>query len=285
MIRSSVLQRGRERRNRPRSGPWKWQTTSGGRAIDRGYARVLGEMAQHVDIVGQHLPCRGLPTDQSRDAREDVEGAIGLQALDAGDSAQQVHHAVPACLEETRGVRHTVLRTVECHDCSGLADRACAGGALSQQQVERLDQFGWTCAISDAPPGESIGLRQAIDDERSVAQFLRDIQGRQVPGLAIDEVLIDFVREKPYVRVLEQDLAQGLELTACVHRSGRIARRIEDEPACPRRDRRTKRSGFELETLLGRARHDDRLASLECHHVRIGHPVRGRDDHFIPGIQ
>jgi len=57
--------------------PEEGRSTVGG-AIDRGYARVLGEMAQHVDIVGQHLPCRGLPTDQSRDAREDVEGAIGL---------------------------------------------------------------------------------------------------------------------------------------------------------------------------------------------------------------
>ena len=79
--------------------------------------------------------------------------------------------------------------------------------------------------------------------------------------------------------------AECHQLGARVGRTGRIAGAVEDQEPRARRDRGGELRRRDLETLLRARKYRNRRAVGEQHHVRVGHPVRRRDDHLVARVE
>ena len=93
-------------------------------------------------------------------------------------------------------------------------------------------------AVADAPARHRIRFRHAVHDERA-ARELRHQRATSDTcfAAAVDEVLVDLVGHHPHMGMPHQHFARRLQFGGGVHRSRRVVRRIQDEPARTRRDR------------------------------------------------
>ena len=78
-----------------------------------------------------------------------------------------------------------------------------------------------------------------------------------------------------------QHVRQSLQFVARVGRAGRVRGRVEHDPLGARGDRTLQVLGLQLERLFDRRRHDDRLAAVDQHHLRIADPIGRRDDDLV----
>ncbi|MNC61799.1 hypothetical protein D3C75_1117650 [compost metagenome] len=76
-----------------------------------------------------------------------------------------------------------------------------------------------------------------------------------------------------------------MKFLSAVHRTGRIGRRVEDQPARPGCDRLGQRRGRQFEAGIGLAGHDPGFATAQLNHLRITDPVGCRDDDLIPLVE
>jgi hypothetical protein len=84
--------------------------------------------------------------------------------------------------------------------------------------------------------------------------------------------------------MLAQHRTERFEFRARVGRARRVAGAVEHEHASPWRDRGGELRGGDLVALLGpRVRHDRDTVGQQ-RHVRVRHPVRGRDDDFVARV-
>ena len=81
-----------------------------------------------------------------------------------------------------------------------------------------------------------------------------------------------------------QHLAKRFQVFQCVDRAGRIARAVDYQHFCFRRDRRFQLRCGQLETLRDVGFHDDRCAFRDDHDVGVGDPVRRGDDDLIARV-
>ena len=94
-------------------------------------------------------------------------------------------------------------------------------------------------------------------------------------------MLVNIVGQNPHMRVAQQHIRQCANFCARVHRTGRIVRRIKQQPFGAWRDRRFQLRWRELEAALRRALHFDRHAVGHQHHVQIRNPVRRGNNRLI----
>ena len=87
------------------------------------------------------------------------------------------------------------------------------------------------------------------------------------------------------MRMVQQHICQRAQLCLRIGRASRVGRRVQQQPFGFWRNGRFQRFRRQLVIHLRSARDSNRLAARQQNHVRIGDPIRGRDDHFITGIQ
>ena len=148
----------------------------------------------------------------------------------------------------------------------------------------RLDHVLRTDHPADAPPGHGIGLGHAVDDDAAVGEVRQGNRQRRELGVPVGEVLVDLVRDHPQPLVQEPP-PDRLDLLCGVHRSGRVGRRAEQECAGP-----VGAGGLEL--LRGHLvalslvrEHLDGYSAGQSDRLRVGRPVRRREQHLVPGIE
>ncbi len=97
-------------------------------------------------------------------------------------------------------------------------------------------------------------------------------------------MLVHVVGQHPDMRMLHQHVGQRLELGARIGRAGGVRRRVEHHPLGPRRDRALQGFRLQLVAVLHAGRHDDRLAPVDRHHLRVADPERRGDDDLVAGV-
>ncbi|MCY1240043.1 hypothetical protein D9M72_528710 [compost metagenome] len=98
-------------------------------------------------------------------------------------------------------------------------------------------------------------------------------------------MFVDVIGQNQHVRVCQQHLRQGLKLIPAVNCARRVGRRVEDQPAGLRCDRRGQCRGRQLESGIGIASDDSGFTTTQLHHLRITDPVRRRHDDFVTLIE
>ncbi len=148
----------------------------------------------------------------------------------------------------------------------------------------RLDHVPRPDQPADPPPGHGVGLGHAVDDDGALGEG-RDHHRQGVePGVAVDEVLVDLVGQHPQA-VLVGPPADRLDARPVVHRAGRVGRRHEKQHLGTRRASRLQLVDGDPEPGLDRRRHRDGHAAGEGDRLRVGHPVRRRDEDLVTGIE
>lgn len=270
---------------RSREGDAEVAKRSVGRAVDHRHPLRFEQVAGESLVVTDLLPCRGAPAEQPAAAHEHVEAAARRGAGQAGDVGQQLHRLVPPGLVDGDAVADEALVAGERGGRGGLADRRGAGRDLRLQLVDGADQLRRARAVADPPAGHGVGLGDAIGEEHPLGQarFDSDDGGGQ-PRL-VPDLVVDLVGEHQDVGVGEQHLGEGAEFAGGVGGARGVVGGVEDDPARRVGDRRFQPLWRELESVGLGAGDDDRCAVVGEHHVRVGHPVRGRDDDLVAGVQ
>ncbi len=142
-----------------------------------------------------------------------------------------------------------------------------------------------TNTVAEAPAGHCVRLGNAVDQQDAVLE--RRGGGDQAGHAAVAKVdfVVDLVREDEDVRVFLEDRAECLQFLAGVHGTGRVGRGVEDEPLGLGGDGLCQGGRSELEACVLPAGDDHRGAVVGKHHVRVGNPVRRRDNHFVAFIE
>src|SRR6516165_11409548 len=120
----------------------------------------------------------GSLTDDAGAGRIDVERPLGPRAEQAGYPIENVDDEVAPFLEALVMNRDEILWSVNGLDRRRLADRARVGGRVRLDRTHRLDQLLRPYAIADAPAGHAIGLRHAVDGQRSFVKARLDLGDR-----------------------------------------------------------------------------------------------------------
>jgi hypothetical protein len=100
-----------------------------------------------------------------------------------------------------------------------------------------LDQRGRAAGIADTPAGHAIGFADAVHGQGAVIELRLDLRRRREFEAVIDQVLVHVVGHHPDMRMLHQHVGQRLQLGARIGGTGRVRRRVQDDPLGFRRDR------------------------------------------------
>ena len=135
---------------------------------------------------------------------------------------------------------------------------------------------------AEAPAGHGVALGVAGDGDGQAGGFRRE--GRRAAGglAVIDEVLVDLVGHDPHVG-LHADGHEGFELGAGIDGAGRVGRAVDDDHARLRGERGGQLGRGDLETGDVLGVDDDGRSAGELNHLRVAHPIRGRNDDFVAG--
>ena len=139
--------------------------------------------------------------------------------------------------------------------------------------------------IADAPAGHAVGLRHAVERERALVESGLDLRRAEELEVVVDQVLVHVVRERPHMRMPHQHLGDRLHLGARIGRTGRVRRRIEDQPLGILRDRTLERLRLHLEAILEPRRHCHRRGARQQHNVRVADPIGRRNDNLVARIE
>ena len=146
------------------------------------------------------------------------------------------------------------------------------------------DDVGRPDEPPDPPAGHRVRLGDAVDDDARVGQLRDDDRHRGVHRVAVDEVLVDLVRDDPDA-VLDGPAPDGLDLRGRRDGTGGIGRRAPDQRLGARRA-----GGLELldrdPVALVLGRHDvDRHATGKLDRLGVGGPVRRREQDLVAGVE
>jgi len=171
-----------------------------------------------------------------------------------------------------------------CHR-SRLGDGCGVGGALGLHLFHRLDDVGRTAGVADAPAGHGVGFGDAVHDDGAVVQVGAGVDDVDERLIYPADVLVHVVGGDDHPRMLPQHIAQGLQLFAAVGHAGWIGGAVDYHHLGLLVDGGAQLGGRDLELLLGLGLDEHRDAAGQQGHVRIGDPVGGGDDYFVPGVQ
>ena len=152
-------------------------------------------------------------------------------------------------------------------------------------RAHRLDQLLGAARIADAPAGHAIGLRDAVDGQRAVIEPRLDLRDRAIFEIVVDQVLVHVVGHNPDMLVLEQHVGDLAEVALGIGGARRVRRRVQDQPFRARRDRRVEILGPHLEAVILGAGDRHRIAVAQQHHLRVRHPIGGRNHNLVAGAQ
>lgn len=99
------------------------------------------------------------------------------------------------------------------------------------------------------------------------------------------DVLVDLVGHHGDLWVLLEHRDQCQPFCAAVDGTGRVGRRVDDQPAGLVGNRRLKQIRRQLEARLRATSDDFRLTTVKGNNVRIAHPVGGGNDHLVARIE
>ncbi len=104
------------------------------------------------------------------------------------------------------------------------------------------------------------------------------------PALAVVQILVHVVGDD-HPALLKGHAAHRLECRPGIDGTARVRGAVEyDDPGFPGHIA-GKGVRIEVEIILFLQRHDHRRATGKLHHGRVGHPVRGRDEHLVTGVE
>ena len=156
--------------------------------------------------------------------------------------------------------------------------------ALALHLVHPGDELSGSARKAHSPAGHAVGFAHAVERQSSVVEFRFHLCRRRELELVIDHMFIDVVGEYRHVRLTQQNIGKGAQLSPGVGRPRRIAWRVEHKPACARCDRRFEFLRAQTKASFGRTGHDNGHPFGKHGDVRVGEPVGGRDDHLVAGI-
>ena len=164
----------------------------GGAGDDR-HAHAFQQVHDHVAVGREHLAAGGGLADQAAAVHVQVEGAFGAAARQAGDGVDLRQRAVAPLLVDGHALGDEGLVAVERRRRRGLAHRAAVAGGLREHGVQRLHEVARPGHPADAPAGHGVGLGNAVDRQRALAQLGRHVQQvRRAPAVEAN-VLVDVV--------------------------------------------------------------------------------------------
>ena len=134
------------------------------------------------------------------------------------------------------------------------------------------------------PSGHRVGLGHAADDHRTRCQLGYDGRHRVKAGFAVDEPLIDLVGDHPDTGI-GCPTADGLHSISRIDHSGGIRGRREEQGPGSLGCGRFELAGRYLESGVIVGFDEHRNPAGELNRSRVGHPIRGRDQHLVTGIE
>ena len=159
-----------------------------------------------------------------------------------------------------------------------------AGGGVGLERGHRLGEMGWRERGADAPAGHRVRLAGAVDDDGALQQIVGQVQQRRRGAGAVVDPAVDLVRDDPDpVRL--GPFGDGAELRQGVDRSGRVARRAEDQAPRHLVRRAIEVPCADLEPPLHVPRHQHRLGPAEMNDLGIGDPGGRGNQHSVLGSE
>ena len=144
----------------------------------------------------------------------------------------------------------------------------------------RRDDLARPRGVAEPPPGHRERLGEAVDHDRQLLDLVAHRGDRDEALPVVDELLVDFVRDHPDL-LAHAHLGDLFELLAGVRGAGRVARVVEDDRLGVGRDRRRQVARGEAEAVLFAGRDDHGVGLGELDLVRVGDPVRRRDQDVV----
>ena len=237
-----------------------------------------------IEVAVQLAPAsRGL-AQAAGDVGEHVERPLRLVAVDPRAVVQRGHHEIPAALIGDHLLGHAVLRPIERRRRGGLADGGDARGHLALHVHHRLDQALRPAGEADAPAGHGVGLGNAGDGQRAVAQLRCHLGDRRMLEAVEQQMLVHVVGHDPDMRMLDHHVGDGAQLIAGDRGAGRVVRAVQHQPFGFFRNSGVDVLGPGLETVILRAGNKHRYAAHQFRHQRIGGPVWRRDNHLVARV-
>ena len=85
--------------------------------------------------------------------------------------------------------------------------------------------------IAQTPAGHGVAFGHAVHRQRTRNQLRRGLSKRGERGIVVTQRFVNVVGHHQHLRVIRQHVCQRAQLLFAVNRPGRVARRIEDQPA------------------------------------------------------
>ena len=255
------------------------------RPVHGGHALAFEQSGHEILIGIDHLPVFRLFADQRRTGRIDIKRAFGHRAFQTGRLIEHGDDEIPPSLEHLAALADEILRTIQRLDCRPLRDGTGARGLLALHHIHGLDQDIRSRRITNTPAGHRIGFRNAIHGQCAVHEIGFDFGRGDEFEIAIGEMLIHVIGQNPDMGMAHQNIGNGFQLGIRIGRTGRIGRRIQNNPFGFGRDRLFEIGSLQFELVFQSGRNENRLASAHQHHFGIADPIRGRNNHLVPRIE
>ena len=94
-------------------------------------------------------------------------------------------------------------------------------------------------------------------------------------------MFVHIVGQQHHVRMFDEHLPQRFQLGGIIGSTGRVRRRVENEPARLWRNRRVQLLGCDFIILRRRRHNDDGRTASKLDDVGIAYPIRCRDDDLV----
>ncbi len=219
--------------------------------------------------------------DEASDAGEDVEGAFGLMAGDAGDVVEGGNDKVPPALVGGGAFGEEILRASECRGGGGLADGGDAGGGGALDDGAGGNEGGGAGAEADAPAGHGVSFGDAGHGDDAAGQVRCDGGQCGVGEVVEKQVFVNVVRQDPDVGVAAEDFGDGGKLGGADGGAGRVIGVVEDEQARAGGDGGFQGFGLEDEAFGLGAGEKNRDAAGELDGLLVAGPSGGGDDDVV----
>ena len=128
----------------------------------------------------------------------------------------------------------------------------------------------------------SVSLAHTVYDDGALLHALK--LGDALVLAYIINVFVDFICENKQILVAFDDVGQSFQLGFVIHTAGRVAGRTEDDQTRLRCDGFLQLLGSHLEVLLETGFHYYGVTACQQHHLRVAHPIGGRDNHLVAWV-
>src|SRR5271166_3695947 len=160
------------------------------------------------------------------DIGEGVKRALGQPAGESFDLIDAAYEHVPAALKLLPHLLRLTLVAAHRLDAGYLSEGGRTGGGVSREARELCRKVGPHDAITQAPAGHRIGLREATQNDGSI---LEAINRRDAIWLSFEEqAAVDFVAQDHDVAVANGG-GNVFHIALGDDASGRILRRVQDD--------------------------------------------------------